>query len=233
MGFSFSNSFFTPFVSLLAFLSFHSVIPTVLLFDSCLLGLFWAYCMFSLYLIPMAWYYHWASIHAVLGLLGPFHRFWGFLSPFISLGILGPFHFLGNPRPIPVLHSHGLLLSLLGFPNLNYHILYFWGLWAFPPTPYSLNSLLWASLAHTCLLSISHNTMSLLFLSLDSFEALLLFLRPIIHYSCHSDLMVFILNLLTLSLPYCWVSSYYWASLPKWVSTEINPSISFYIFLSM
>ena len=157
MGFSFSNSFFTPFVSLLAFLSFHSVIPTVLLFDSCLLGLFWAYCMFSLYLIPMAWYYHWASIHAVLCLLGPFHRFWGFLSPFISLGILGPFHFLGNPRPIPILHSHGLLLSLLGFPNLNYHILYFWGLWAFPPTPYSLKSLLWASLGYRCLLSISHN----------------------------------------------------------------------------
>ena len=168
---------------MLALLPCHSVTPAMLLFDLCLMGLFWACYMFSLCLIPVAWYYHWASIHAILGFLGPFHRFRVSLAHFISLGIFSPFHFLGYPWPIQILHSHGLLLNLLGFLSPNYHILYFWGLWAFPPTSYSLNSLLWASLAHTCLLSISHNTMSLLFLSLDSFEALLLFLRPIIHYS--------------------------------------------------
>ena len=127
----------------------------------------------------------WASLARFIasGFPWPISFPWASLAHFISLGIFSPFHFLGHPWPIQILHSHGLLLNLLGFLSPNYHILYFWGLRAFPPTPYSLNSLLWASLAHTCLLSISHNTMSLLFLSLDSFEALLLFLRPIIHYS--------------------------------------------------
>ena len=83
----------------------------------------------------------------LLGTLEPFHRFWAPLSHFIFLGILGPFHHFqvplshsgsfvpfysfGHPRSIPILYSHGPLLSLLGFPDSNYHILYFWGLWAF------------------------------------------------------------------------------------------------------
>ena len=49
VGFSFSNPFFAPFVGLLALLPRHSVIPTVLLFNLCLLGLFWACCKLSLY----------------------------------------------------------------------------------------------------------------------------------------------------------------------------------------
>ena len=163
MGFSFSNPFFAPFGGLLALLPCHSVIPAVLLFDPCLLGLFWANCMLSLCLIPVAQYYHWASIHAILGFLGPFHPF-------------------GHPRPIPILYSYGHLLSLLGFPGPNYHILYFWSLWAFPPTPYSLNSLLRASLAHPCLFSISHNVNGFT----TSFSRLLwvclLSLRPICYF---------------------------------------------------
>ena len=91
---------------MLALLPCHSVTPAMLLFDLCLMGLFWACYMFSLCLIPVAWYYHWASIHAILGFLGPFHRFRVSLDHFISLGILSPFHFLGYPWPIQILHSH-------------------------------------------------------------------------------------------------------------------------------
>ena len=129
----------------------------MLLFDLCLLGLFWAYCMLFLCSILVTQYYHWAFTHAVLGFLGPFHSFRASLTHFILLGILGPFHFFGHPRPIPILHSHELLLIILGFPGPNYHILHFRGLWAFPPTPWLLSSFLWAPSTHSCLLSISHN----------------------------------------------------------------------------
>ena len=135
VGFSFSNPFFTPFVSLLAFLPCHYVILAMLLFDSCLLGFFWVCYMFSLCLIPVARYYHWASIHAILG-----------------------------------------------FPNPNYHILHFWGLWAFPPTPYSLNSLLWAFLAHPYLLSISHNAHGFTTFFSRLIWAHLLSLRPFCYF---------------------------------------------------
>ena len=93
VGFSFSNPFFTPFMSRLALLPCHFVTPAVLLFGLCLLGLFWACCMFSLCLIPVARYYHWASIHAILGFLDQFHCFRASLAHFISLGILDPFQF--------------------------------------------------------------------------------------------------------------------------------------------
>ena len=79
--------------------------------------------------------------------LGLFSRCLGFLRPFYSFGHL---------RPILILHSHGFLLSLLGFPNPNYHILYFWDLLAFPPTLFN-SSFLWAPSVHFCLLSIPHN----------------------------------------------------------------------------
>ena len=86
VGFSFSNPFFTPFTSRLALLPCHSITPAILLIDLCLLGLFWACCMFSLCLIPMTLYYHWASIHAILGFLGPFHRFRVSSTHFIPMG---------------------------------------------------------------------------------------------------------------------------------------------------
>ena len=157
VGFSFTNPFLTLFASRLIHLSCHPVIPAMLLFNLWLLGLFWACCMLSFCPIPIAQHYHWASTHAVLGYLGTFHHSLASLAYFILLVILSPFHLLRHPQPIPILHSHGLLLSILGFPDPNYHILYFRGLWAFPPTPYLLNFLLWASLAHSCLLFVSHN----------------------------------------------------------------------------
>ena len=198
VGFSFSNPVLTLFVSHLILLPCHPVILAMLLFNLCLMSLFWACYMLSFCSIPIAQHYHWTSTHAVLGFLGPFHRFRASLAHFILLGILDPFHFLGHPRPIPILHSHGLFLSLLGFSDPNCHILYFWGLWAFPPTPYLLNSLLWASLAHSCLLSISHNAhrfttsfSRLIWVHLLSLRPFCYFFRPMVHYSCHSGLMVF------------------------------------------
>ena len=127
MGFSFSNPFLTLFASPLIILPCHLIIPAMLLFNLCLLGLFWACCILSFSSIPVAQHYHWAS--TILGFLGPFHCFRASLAHFILLSILDPFHLLGHPRPIPILHSHGLLLSLLGFPGPNYHIIYFRGLW--------------------------------------------------------------------------------------------------------
>ena len=116
---------------LLALLPCYSIILTMLLFDPCLLGLFWAYYMLFLCLILVAQYYHWASIHTILGFLDPFHCLQASLAHLILLSILGPFSFPGHPRPIPILYSHGPLLNLLGFPGPNYHIIYFWSSWAF------------------------------------------------------------------------------------------------------
>ena len=45
------SSLFAPSVGLLVFLPHHSTVPTVVLFDLCLLGLFWACCMLFFYLI--------------------------------------------------------------------------------------------------------------------------------------------------------------------------------------
>ena len=123
MGFSFSNPFLTLFASPLILLPFHLIIPAMLLFNLCLLGLFWACCILSFCSIPVAQHYHWAS--TILGFLGPFHCFRASLAHFILLSILDPFHLLGHPRFIPILHSHWFLLNLLGFPSPNYHILYF------------------------------------------------------------------------------------------------------------
>ena len=103
-------------MSRLILLPCHPVIPAMLLFNLCLLGFFWASCMLSFNLILVAQHYHWASTHAVLVFLGPFHCSQASLAHFILLGILGPFHLLGHPQLIPILHSHRLLLSLLGFP---------------------------------------------------------------------------------------------------------------------
>ena len=115
VGFSFFNPFLTLFMSRLILLPCHPVIPTMLLFNLCLLGFFWACSMLSFNLILVARHYHWASTHAVLGFLGPFHCSQASLAHFILLGILD--HLLGHPQLIPILHSHGLLLSLLGFPT--------------------------------------------------------------------------------------------------------------------
>ena len=82
------SSFFTPSVILLPFLSYYSAILVVVLFNPCLLGFFWAYCLF---------FSQWLNI--VIGFIPML--LWAFLSHYItceflwpisfSLGILGPF----------------------------------------------------------------------------------------------------------------------------------------------
>ena len=42
---------------------------------------------------------------------------WASLAHFIPLGIIGLLYSFGHPWLIPFLHSHGLLLHLLGFPD--------------------------------------------------------------------------------------------------------------------
>ena len=75
VAYSFSNPSFAPFVGLLALLPCQSVIPTMLLYDPCLLGSFWACCILSLCLILVVRYYHWPSIHTILSFIDPFHYF--------------------------------------------------------------------------------------------------------------------------------------------------------------
>ena len=158
MAYSFSNPSFAPFVGLLALLPCHFVIPIMLLYDPCLLGSFWACYILSLCLIPVAQYYHWASIHIILDFLDPFHCFWASLAHLIFLGILSPFPLFGHPRPIPILYSLWAFAKSFGVPQpkLPYPLLL--EFMSFPSTPYSLNSLLRTSLAHSCLLFISHNS---------------------------------------------------------------------------
>ena len=136
MGFSLFNPFFTPSVGLLTFLPCHSAILVVILFDPCLLGLFWTCCMLLFYLILAAQY-------IIIGLA--FMLFRAFLIHSIAYGL---------PRPIysfwaSSAHSNSTFLWVLansfGLPRPNYHILYFWGSWAFhqPFTYFTTSGLLW------------------------------------------------------------------------------------------
>ena len=107
----------------------------------CKLCLFWACCILSFCQVSVAQYYHWACTRAVLGFLGPFHRFWAPLShsssfvPFYSSGhprlILSlsgsfvPFYSFGHPWPVSSLSGFfvpfGLLCPIcfpLGVPGL-------------------------------------------------------------------------------------------------------------------
>ena len=152
MAFSFSNPSFAPFIGLLALLPCHFVIPAVLLYDPCLLGSFWACCKLSLCLILVAQYYHWASTHTILGFLDPFHCFWAPLAHLILLGIPDPFPFLGHNRPILLPWAFAKSFGIPR-PKLPYPLLF--GFMGFPS--YSLNSLIRAYLAHSCLLSILYN----------------------------------------------------------------------------
>ena len=130
MGFSLLNPLFPPSVDLLAFLPCHSVIPAVVLFDPCLLGLFWTYCMLFFHLIIVTQNCHWVHIHATSGFLDPFHCLWASLAHFFLLR---------HPRPISFpwassAHSNfafpWAFANSFGLPRLNYHILCFWGSWA-------------------------------------------------------------------------------------------------------
>ena len=114
---------------------------------------------------------------------------WASSAHSIPLGILGSSHSF-------------LLLTFLwaftkpfGLPRPNYHILYFWVYWPSNQSPLLIPffGLLRPIFAYFQLLMI---LMGLLLHSLALgpfafFGALLLFCRPVDHYSCHSSLMVF------------------------------------------
>ena len=91
VGFPLFSLFFALFVILLSLLPYHSTIPAVVLFDPCLLGLFWACCIFFSQLVTMTQYGHWIYTHATLRFLDPLHCLWAPLSHFFLLG---------HPRPI-------------------------------------------------------------------------------------------------------------------------------------
>ena len=128
VGFPLFSPFFTPSIILLSLLPCHSTIPTVVLFNLCLLGLFWAYCMLfsqwssmvigSILMLPWAFLIHYIAC----GLLVPFLSQWTSLSHLLSLGILSPFS--NSTFPWVFTNSFGL-------PWPNYRILHPWGSWTF------------------------------------------------------------------------------------------------------
>jgi len=183
VGISPFSPLFAPFVNLLTFLSCHSVIPAVMLFDPCLLGLFWACDMLFFHLITVTQHCHWVCIHATW--VSPTYSIAYRLPRPISssLSILGPFYFLEHPRPILILHSYGLLLTLLGFlgPITISFTLEVYELSINPLLTYFITSglfwpILWASLG-----------------PLASFKVHISFYRHMIHHSCYLSLMIFLL----------------------------------------
>ena len=151
----------------------------------------------------MTQYSFWIYTHTALGFLDPLHYLWAPLSHFFLLRQPWPIcfpwafsaHFL-------ILHSHGLLLTLLGFPNpitLSF-ILGAHGLSINPLLFYFIAlGLLWPIL--TFLYHIM--PMGLLLLSLGSFRPICfpqglfiyfmgLLYGPMNHCSCHSGLMIFL-----------------------------------------
>ena len=149
--------------------------------------------MLFFHLITTTQHCHWVCIHATCASLT--HSIaYGHPQPISSsLSILSPFSFLRHSWPIPILHSHRFLLTLLGFPDpisisftLRIHGL-------------STNSLL-TSLLQACFGSfllfycswVYYFFLWTLLGLLASFETHLLFYELMIHHSCHLDLMVFL-----------------------------------------
>ena len=168
--------------------------------------------MFFLPLVYNTQYSCWVSSYNILGFPGPFY----------SLGILNPFHSLGASLAHIILsyflHSHELLLNLLGFPAQLPHSLPL-GLLAFEPFT---NSFRWALLVHFLFFSISYDSHGLATSifgaplgSFAFFRAFLLFCRHVDNYSYHSGPMIFIL-LFHFSISFILLGFfYYWAFLPK------------------
>ena len=68
--------------------------------------------------LSMTWYGNWICTHATLGFLDSLHCLWAPLSHFFLLRHLWPICFSwASLEHFLILHSHGLLLTLLEFPN--------------------------------------------------------------------------------------------------------------------
>ena len=127
VGFSLFNPLFASSVDLLAFLPCHSVIPAVISFGSCLLGLFQACCMLSFYLVIGAQYYYWVCILTTSGFPNPFHCSWASLAHFFLLGHPQPISFPWASSAHSNFASPWAFANSFELPRPNYHILYFWG----------------------------------------------------------------------------------------------------------
>ena len=118
---------------------------------------------------------------------------------YFLLGILGPFTFLGHPWPFLIMHSHRLLLTPLSFPGPITLSFILGGSWA-RHQPLTFFACIFSGLLWPILTLLHHALpMSLLLLSLRaslgpfaSSRSICLFYRPMIHYSCHLSLMVFL-----------------------------------------
>ena len=102
MGLSFFNlslafSYF-QLMGQLTLLPRHLIASAMLSLNLCLLGLLGACHILFFYSVHVAQYFCWVNSHTILGFLGLFYSF-------------------GHPWPIPILHSHGFLLNLSGFPG--------------------------------------------------------------------------------------------------------------------
>ena len=117
-------SFYLWFVGRLALLPHHSVTSAMLPLDSCLLGLFWACHVLFLYSIHVDQYFCWVNSYTILGFLGPFHSF-GHPWPALFLWV-----FLAHS----IFTFPWAFATSFGYPQPNYHILYFRGLLVFAPT---------------------------------------------------------------------------------------------------
>ena len=169
VGFPLFSPFFTPSVILLPFMPYHPAIPAVVLFGPCLLAFFGLVACSSLN--DSVWsldLYTWYS-----GLSWPITLLIGSFVPFLS-SWASLAHFL-------ILHSHGLLLTFLGFPgpiNLSF-ILGAHGLSINPLLSYFItSSLLWP------ILTFLHHIMpiGLLLLSLGSFRPICFPQGPFIYF---------------------------------------------------
>ena len=134
---------------------------------------------------------------------------------FIPWGILGPFH---SFLPLTFLWAFA---KFFGLPQPNYYILYFWIYW-----PLNQSHLLipFFGLIQPVFffLSISYDSYGLTISFIGAplgpfafFWVFLLFCRPLNHYFCYSDPMVFTL-LLSFSISFILLGFFcHWALLPK------------------
>ena len=153
------SSLFAPSVGLLVFLPHHPTIPAVVLFDLCLLGIFWACCMLFFYLIMVTHHCYWVFIHAT----------WAFLTHYIACWLPWPFSLIGHPRPNFNSAFTWVFTNSFGLFRPSYYILHLWSSWVSinPILTYFITlALLWPILIflHHIIL------MSLLLFSLGSFR---------------------------------------------------------------
>ena len=126
---------------------------------------------------------------------GPFLSLWASLAHLLSLGILNPF----SNSAFPWVFTNSFEL-----PWSKYLILHSWGSWAFHQSLTFLLHYFGPAVTYSCF-STSHNAHGFTTFFSGLLQAHLLSLRPIsllygsmIHYSCHSGLMVFFFFSLTL-----------------------------------